>query len=162
MRGGRRRSSWSRAHRRWNAGRERGAVIPGAAMWAGLIRRGSDPGSSRGEKSSTHRGRECDKTRAVAGIGCCAKQTYSREPEAVRVVRKLLQGPRGANAWPKPGDTRESSRHGRTQREGDGRKEAVETSRLLRMVDGGLPTPKWKQPFNECLLHARPWTRPLR
>lgn len=61
----------------------------------------------------------------------------------MRVVGKLLQGPGGANAWPKPGITRESSRHGRTQREGEG----VERSRLLRMVDGGLPTPKSKQPL---------------
>lgn len=74
MRAGGRRSSWSRAHRRWNAERERRAAIAAAATWAGLIRRGSDPGSSRGEKSSTHRGRECDKTRAVPGVGCCVKQ----------------------------------------------------------------------------------------
>lgn len=51
--------SWARDH---SAGKRR--VIPEAAVWAGLMPRGSDPGSRGGEKSSTHSGWECDKTRA--------------------------------------------------------------------------------------------------
>lgn len=38
--------------------------------------------------------------------------------------------------------------------------QAVEGSGLLWMVDGGLPCPKLKQLFNECLLCARPWAGP--
>lgn len=51
--------SWARDH---SAGKRR--VIPEAAVRAGLMPRGSDPGSSGGEKSATHSGWECDKTRA--------------------------------------------------------------------------------------------------
>lgn len=107
--------------------------------------------SSRGEKSSTPLGREHDQTRAVTSLDRCVKGTQSGSLRQ-RAIRKLLQGPRGVETRPKPGDPRERSRQDleRGRREWTGQ----------ASVDGGAPTLKSKQPFSERLLRARHWMRP--
>ena len=57
---------------------------------------------------------------------------------AARVLRKWLEGPRGAGVWPKPGHAR--SRQRRTRSQGERRDEVVEGPRFCTQWVG-FPTP---------------------
>lgn len=121
------------------------------------MRRGSGPGSSGGEKSSTYVAGNVTKPelpwrRLLCEVGL-EQAAWGSEG-----AQKTAAGTPGSKGVAEPGRARSRPRRTRSQGEegaGSGR------SRLLHTV-GGLPNPKSKRPFTGCLLCARPWARPLR
>ena len=126
-------------------------------MWAGLMRRGSGPGSSAGKKSSTHVAGNVTKPelpwrRPLCEVGL-EQAAWGSEG-----AQKTAAGTQGSKGVARARGAR--SRHRRTRSQGE-EGAGSGRSKLLHIV-GGLPNPKSKQPFNGCLLCARPWARPLR